>query len=543
MKHTKIISITRKLSAYTCSALLFFLMAGSALAAVNPPVVNDTLTPGASMTFTNPVGTPDIPTNPDIVFLADTTGSMGSAIQNVKDNAAEIMAVIRGLQPDALFAAAEYRDMYDTPIFAVNSDLTTATAPTLAAINGWSAGGGGDWAEAQLNALYELATGAVSWRPNSTRIIVWFGDAPGHDPSNGHDMAAVLAALAAQGIRVIAVDVNYLDYDGQATAITAATDGGLYTIGSSSEVSDAILAGLMNLPVTVNPVPVGCSPLVVSFAPASATVISGADAIFNETISVPADPSLAGQNISCTVEFRDEATGELITPDAVQHINIEIPVEIDLLPEEATNELPNDSDHTVTAEVTSDGNVLLSGITVNFEILSGPNAGETGSGTTDAAGTTVFNYAGIQSLAGLGDDTIEACLTAASGDEVCDQAIKHWVDTTPPDATCGRMVYVSTTSPSKWHYGYFRLSAEDALDPDPEIFISGFGPFRSGDRIRISVNPSAVPSMVPGRFFTHLILNAAPVVTAVDANGNTSLTTCPQPQVKAVVRRRMWSRW
>ena len=44
----------------------------------------------------------------------------------------------------------------------------------------------------------------VGWRADSSRIIAWFGDAPGHDPSGGHSLADVTAALTASpGIRIV----------------------------------------------------------------------------------------------------------------------------------------------------------------------------------------------------------------------------------------------------------------------------------------------------------------------------------------------------
>src|SRR5207249_1219633 len=51
------------------------------------------------------------------------------------------------------------------------------------AINAWQADGGGDTPEAQLFALDQVAQcPGTGWRPGAKRIIVWFGDAPGHEP-------------------------------------------------------------------------------------------------------------------------------------------------------------------------------------------------------------------------------------------------------------------------------------------------------------------------------------------------------------------------
>ena len=176
------------------------LQASLASAAVSPAFYEAEMAPGDSNDVAKTVGTPEIPARPDIIFLSDTTGSMTDAIANVKTNATVIMnAVDAGTSGTPYFAAAEYRDFGDTfpagPFF-VNIVLTegdvAGIAAVTAAINTWSAGGGGDTQEAQLNALGQLATGAAgAFRENATPVIVWFGDASGHDPSGAwtvHDV-------------------------------------------------------------------------------------------------------------------------------------------------------------------------------------------------------------------------------------------------------------------------------------------------------------------------------------------------------------------
>ena len=46
----------------------------------------------------------------DVLFLADTTGSMGGAINNVRSNAAAIMNAVLSARSNTFFGAAEYRD-------------------------------------------------------------------------------------------------------------------------------------------------------------------------------------------------------------------------------------------------------------------------------------------------------------------------------------------------------------------------------------------------------------------------------------------------
>src|SRR5574341_1161645 len=283
---------------------------------VDPSTVTATIAPGGSLTLTKTVHTPVIPPRPDVVFLADTTGSMGPAIANVKANATSIMNTVRLAQADSQFGAANYKDFncsIDPFPYTLDQAITASIPDAQTGINAWSTtpGGGCDTPEAQLNALFQLATDpATGFRTGSTRIIAWFGDSSGHDPSNGHTLADVIAALNAASIRVIAVPVDTapdgdgLDSTGQATAITTATGGVLEPASTTSDqVAAAILEGLQNLPVTVSWSIGTCdSHLSVTLTPASQTVTSGSDATFVETIVVAGDAP-QGTTIDCQVDF------------------------------------------------------------------------------------------------------------------------------------------------------------------------------------------------------------------------------------------------
>jgi len=94
--------------------------------------------------------------------------------------------------------------------------------------------------------------------------------------------------------------------------------------------------------------------------------------------------------------------------------------------------------HTVTACYTEDG-VPVAGQVIHFEVLSGPHAGTTGSGTTDATGCTTWSYVGTAS----GTDSIDASTdTNDDGiDDLFSQVVtKIWeippeLTLEPPDAT------------------------------------------------------------------------------------------------------------
>ncbi|UOZ05257.1 Calx-beta domain-containing protein [Amycolatopsis sp. WQ 127309] len=283
------------------------LLAPTAVAAAAPPGVDPatvdlTLNAGQSTTVTKHVTTSAVPPNPDLVLLADTTGSMGAAIGNVRANANTITGDVLAAQPTAQFGVAEYKDFGDPFAFRVNTGITGDQAAVQAGTNQWVASGGGDGPEADLNALYELATGAVTFRPDGTRIVAWFGDAPSHDPSGGHDLAQTIAALKAANIRVVAVNVGALDLDGQASAITSATGGVLLNNVPSSAVSQAILDGIKSIQVTVAPQVTTCDPqLTVTNAPTSVKVASGDVATFTETVAAAA--TAAPGTYHCTVDY------------------------------------------------------------------------------------------------------------------------------------------------------------------------------------------------------------------------------------------------
>lgn len=305
-------------------ALVVFATAGALLlpgtaalaapAGVNPSTVDVTLLPGQSTTIAKSVTTSAIPPNPDLVMLADTTGSMGPAIDNVKTNASAVTNAVLAGQPTAQFGVAEYKDESDgAGLFHVDQDITADTGAVQAGINQWTAGGGGDLPEGAINALFQVATGAVNFRSGDTRIVAWFGDAPSHDPSNGHTLTQTIAALQAANIRVIAVNVGDgsagrpgLDApnDGdtqQATQIANAT-GGIVLNAADNTVAQSILAGIQAIKSTVTPTVTGCDPqLSVSNAPASASVNSGDTATFAETITAAA--GTAPGDYHCTVDY------------------------------------------------------------------------------------------------------------------------------------------------------------------------------------------------------------------------------------------------
>jgi hypothetical protein len=454
---------------------------GLALATISVPQVAPeilslgNLSPGGGLTETKTITTPQILPKPDVYFLADTTGSMGGALANVKANASQILSTVKANSSQPRFGAGDYKDFRScaegetVPCFAGDYAFNNAAsipaadddgAAALAAIgddtSGWSASGGGDDPEGQLYALHQLSAGnAAQWRGDSSRILVWFGDNPGHDPvcseiSGAADdvtKGAVTSALVAAGIRVIAVtldtdgpdssfstgldgdpaDDGAGDYEAacgasapsspnQASSLASATHGVVKEAASAEDVSDAILAGLTNLDATVTPDADCDAGLSISFDPAEKTVTSGDDVTFTESVDI-ADNAKPGATLECTITFLINGSvvtlddGETPDPAFQQTISLEVAA-----PGAATETTVKTTDDDPKAEIfvsCADGSQLPSHVGVRGEEVD-PNIWQfsTNSDTSNTCAKsggmskiTVFVSDGANQVAGAVGET------------------------------------------------------------------------------------------------------------------------------------------
>lgn len=472
------------IAALVVAVLLVAGLALPALAQVMPPEVIGELEPGASITVDKTVMTPTIPPKPDIYFLADTTGSMGPAIDNVKANAATILGTVLAAQPDAQFGVGAYQDfpVPDVAPFAYENQqaITDDTSLVTTAIDNWTLCFGGDGPEGWFYALDRIAADpeGIGWRDGSTRILVIFGDAPAHDPvptaatGLGYDIieATVTEALQAANIRVIAVNLLSGDYPaagmdddpnllggdyaaaysiiedgtaGQADRIATATGGVDLLTPTADQVSEKILEGLTNLPITVSWMVGPSDPgLEVTLEPASQTVTSGDPALFTETIMAKEDAPQC-QHQYATVTFVDENGNVLGTESIDIHI-------LDVTPP---------------------------------TVSSVEAANPAGKKVPPAGSTTLPGPKG-----GMNED------------------------------------------------GFYLLTAEDICDPNPMIYVTDFdetvwfGPFSSGTVVKFTEDATVPPEQKKmgstqgkaGHVSWHIILPTDAVVVAVDESGNYS---------------------
>ena len=223
----------------------FLVIPALALAdSLTPASYSDTLEVGESVTISKTFTVDKMEElAADVLFLFDTTGSVGSAINIAKSAAENITSGLDAALGDVRFGVAHYEDFYegyeskgwggsgDVPYGSVTSLGDASSA--ISGINSLTLGNGYDWREANLYALQQAAE-TTEWRDTAAHFIVWLGDAPSHDPGDtpgypGPTLDATITSLTDVGAMVMALNYGALDYDGEATAVTDATGGGLYS--------------------------------------------------------------------------------------------------------------------------------------------------------------------------------------------------------------------------------------------------------------------------------------------------------------------------
>lgn len=100
----------------------------------------------------------------DVIFMIDTTGSMGGAISNLRGNLAMIASKLQAKIKSLALGVVEFKDFGDPFVVRYDYRVTTMNTPAAlsgvqTALNGLSASGGGDLPEAGWEALYSIAGG------------------------------------------------------------------------------------------------------------------------------------------------------------------------------------------------------------------------------------------------------------------------------------------------------------------------------------------------------------------------------------------------
>lgn len=237
-------------------ALLLFALTGSAVAMYPElyPALQGAL-PGDDPPPVNPLEPAAVQApRVEVVFVLDTTGSMGGLIQTAKDKIWSIATTMASAQPapEVRMGLVAYRDRGDDYVTRV-TNLSDDLDSVYATLMDYRADGGGDGPES-VNAALSAALDDISWSqdPDTYRVVFLVGDAPPHmDYQDEERYPAILAQAQARGIVVNTIRCGNSSQTEQAwRQIAALAQGDYFSVdqaGSAIAIAtpyDAELASL-----------------------------------------------------------------------------------------------------------------------------------------------------------------------------------------------------------------------------------------------------------------------------------------------------------
>ncbi|MBR2742880.1 MAG: VWA domain-containing protein [Clostridia bacterium] len=178
-------------------------------------------------------------TSLQVMFIVDTTGSMGDEIAFLQKDFAAIAsdAGSNGVEYSACFYRDE-GDEYVTKVNGFTSDLGEVSALIMAEY----ADGGGDLPEAVAQILDETITENTAWNDDARKIAFLIFDAPPHSQYDAVIDKAVRAA-AEKGIMVVPVVASNADRDTElfGRALAICTNGTYVFLTDDSGVGESHL--------------------------------------------------------------------------------------------------------------------------------------------------------------------------------------------------------------------------------------------------------------------------------------------------------------
>jgi uncharacterized protein YegL len=151
-------------------------------------------------------------TKVDVLFLLDTTGSMGDEIDQLKGTIRTVADRLTSLpsNPDLRLGMTKYRDIGDAYL-TQTTDFTSNINSFSATLNDARADGGGDTPEAVDEALAS-ALSEPSWRSDSIQLIFLVADAGPHiDRQVQEPYTTSMRKAAARGIKIFPVASSNTD--------------------------------------------------------------------------------------------------------------------------------------------------------------------------------------------------------------------------------------------------------------------------------------------------------------------------------------------
>ena len=282
------------------------------------PLIDVPVLPGGSAEHPQRVRTPQLPADPDIVFLVDNTNSMGrpgesgrSVIEELKDRIHEVVDEVRAERPNAHFGLATFAGHLDPNVYDPRLPLTDDRAAIQRAVDGLMADSDYN-RENWFYALCQIAQNdRIGFREGSDRVVVLIGDQHSvvkAEPDGTPILEETLVReLTTNEVTLIGVPIvgtvieDGLDHDKVAGRLAAATGGRLTEESRPEQMIDAIKDALFMVDVTA--VRLSCDPGVdVAVTPDLVRTRAGTKAEFQEQISVAPDVP-PGTLLRCEIRF------------------------------------------------------------------------------------------------------------------------------------------------------------------------------------------------------------------------------------------------
>ena len=171
---------------------------GQAADSFSPSTISVTLAPGASWNTSETLHLDSLPPKADIVLAVDTTGSMGTAITNARNDANNIISRVKSSIPGARFAVVDYRDYPFAPFgapgdfpYRLVTPLTSTAATVQAGLDTLVAGGGGDLPESLNRVYFEAYSDSnLVYDATAPRFLIVLSDDIGHDTTQQSTFSA-----------------------------------------------------------------------------------------------------------------------------------------------------------------------------------------------------------------------------------------------------------------------------------------------------------------------------------------------------------------
>lgn len=192
-------------------------------------------------------------TKVEIVFVIDSTGSMGGEISAVKNNVSDFATYLAEKDIALRLGLIDFRDITadgngSTVVHSANHSNWMNVTQFISALTNVSANGGGDADETPIDALGHLTEGTISWSSDAYKFAVLITDV-GYKTNNNHGISGMddmIQRLSAADIQVSTITPSgYYETYGDLAGLTGGIQANLSSDFSKvlRDYADAVIGG------------------------------------------------------------------------------------------------------------------------------------------------------------------------------------------------------------------------------------------------------------------------------------------------------------